>query len=170
MPTTTNGFPYPATSDAPNVPADIQALANAADTKYVAQGTWASWTPVWTASTTNPTIGNGTITGGYISYAKLVHFWIQVIFGSTTTVGSGTYQFNLPVSERALRWTFNGVVRDVSTSDTYPVFAERTSALFLRGGRLPTTAGNPLSILSSSLPITWATGDEIFFSGTYEAA
>jgi len=59
-------------------------------------GAWVSYTPTWTASTTNPAIGNGTITGFYTQIGKTVTAVIEVVAGSTTTFGSGRYSFSLP--------------------------------------------------------------------------
>lgn len=59
-------------------------------------GTWTGYTPTLTATTTNPTIGNGSIIGRYKQYGKLVVFDIEFVFGSTSTAGSGNYSFSLP--------------------------------------------------------------------------
>jgi len=57
---------------------------------------WETWTPVWTASTTNPVIGNGTISGSYCRFNKTVIAEGAIIMGSTTTYGTGTYRISLP--------------------------------------------------------------------------
>lgn len=59
---------------------------------------WLTYTPSWTASTTNPTIGNGTIAGRYYKTGYLVCFSVYILGGSTTTGGSGTYALSLPVT------------------------------------------------------------------------
>jgi hypothetical protein len=54
---------------------------------------------VWTATTTNPTIGNGTLTGRYIQLGKLVIYRIYLVGGTTTTLGTGpAYFITLPVA------------------------------------------------------------------------
>jgi len=58
--------------------------------------TWESWTPVWTGSTTNPAIGNGTITGTYARINKTVIGSMAIVVGSTTSFGTGTYRISLP--------------------------------------------------------------------------
>src|ERR1044071_1955961 len=50
---------------------------------------WDSYTPTWTNSTTNPTIGNGTLSGAYIQVGKFVVFRVSIGMGSTTTFGTG---------------------------------------------------------------------------------
>lgn len=62
---------------------------------------WQTYTPVWTASVTNPVIGNGTIAGRFYKTAHLVCFSIFVFGGSTTTGGTGNYFLSLPVTPLA---------------------------------------------------------------------
>ena len=128
---------------------------------------WTAWTPTWTATTTNPVIGNGSLTGGYILAGKLCHFWAQITMGSTTTYGTGSWLLDMPTAPRNSRWAFQGTARDTSASATYPFVGEQSGGIVLRA--LPTTAGNPLTSMSSTVPFTWATGDGLFLSGTYEA-
>lgn len=61
---------------------------------------WATYTPTWTAPTTNPAVGNGSITGRWQQMGKTTHFWILLTAGSTTTFGSGVFQFGLPATAR----------------------------------------------------------------------
>lgn len=62
-------------------------------------GTWQTYSPAWTASTTNPAIGNGTISGRYIYLNKhTVRAVIRIAMGTTTTRGTGNYKFSLPVT------------------------------------------------------------------------
>lgn len=62
------------------------------------QDPWDAYTPTWTAATTNPTIGNGTISGAYNRLGKTVIGRVSIVPGSTTTVGSGIYSIGLPFS------------------------------------------------------------------------
>ncbi|MEU0831304.1 hypothetical protein [Streptomyces sp. NPDC005969] len=59
-------------------------------------GAWTTYTPTWTAATTNPSIGNGTLTGRYMKVGRTVTVSLLLIPGSTTTLGSGVYLFGLP--------------------------------------------------------------------------
>ncbi|MEU9466561.1 hypothetical protein AB0D78_07865 [Streptomyces avermitilis] len=67
-------------------------------TAWIALGAWNSYTPTWTAATTNPAIGDGTLTGKYAVVGKVCHFTTFMVFGSTTTFGNGVYSFGLPVT------------------------------------------------------------------------
>jgi len=64
-------------------------------------GAWQTYVPTWTGSGSNPVIGNGSIIGRYTQIGRTVHFRIKIIAGSTTTFGSGTYDFGLPTSREA---------------------------------------------------------------------
>lgn len=57
---------------------------------------WTAYTPVWTAATTNPVIGNGTILGRYMKIGRTVIGHINLTMGSSTTYGAGDYSFTLP--------------------------------------------------------------------------
>lgn len=52
----------------------------------------------WTSSGTAPAIGNGVRTGRYVQVGKRVTFQWKILFGSTTTFGTGVYGFSLPVA------------------------------------------------------------------------
>lgn len=62
------------------------------------EAAWSSWTPAWTAATTNPAIGNGTIVGRWNRVGKTVDYTVVVTAGSTTTFGTGSMQFSLPTA------------------------------------------------------------------------
>lgn len=133
---------------------------------------WTSWGTgaSWTASTTNPAIGNGTWEGKYLQAGKFVKFSIQITMGTTTTYGTGNWQLAFPVPETARRWTFQGVARDESATNSYDVIVERTASGILTVRCDPLTAGNPLRSATSAIPFAWASTDVLHISGEYEAA
>lgn len=128
---------------------------------------WASYTPQWLGATTNPVIGNGTLTGNYMQAGKLVMFRIRVVMGSTTTYGSGAYTFGLPVP--AVVSTDNAIdcsvfLKDVSGSVRALRFAYLNTASLIA----PCDSGGAL--INSTTPWVWANTDIISISGSYEAA
>lgn len=54
------------------------------------------YTPVWTASTANPNIGNGSITGYYSRQGAQITVQLDIRFGTTTTFGTGFWRFSVP--------------------------------------------------------------------------
>ena len=55
-----------------------------------------AYTPTWGASTSNPSIGDGTVSGLWRRVGECIEAQIEVVMGSTTTYGTGTYTFSLP--------------------------------------------------------------------------
>lgn len=126
---------------------------------------WASYTPTWTAASVNPTLGNGSITGNYMSAGKLTFYRIKVTFGSTTAAGTGAYSFGLPTAAIELRMPCGAVTafdNSGSTTDTgqVSVIGSNTVAAYNNAG----------SRFSPTVPYTWANGDTIIIAGSYEAA
>lgn len=77
-------------------------------------GPWLTYVPTWTGSTTNPTIGNGTITGRYMVIGETCHVAIRIALGTTSTVGSGTYLFGLPFTSANAVVSYLGTARYVT--------------------------------------------------------
>lgn len=132
------------------------------------QGQWQSYTPSWTGSGSNPSIGNGIILGRwkYIdNKTALIRIYIEL--GSTTTVGSGNYSFSLPVTTAndTTGQVLTGIFFDTSASQNYPLAGRVTanSSSIVRSG----TGGN---LFSATSPVTPAVGDTITFHGFVEVA
>ena len=144
--------------------ASADALQDFADALNTIGEPWTAWTPVWTASTTNPTIGNGSLTGRKLEAGKLTFATISIVFGSTTTVGVGTYAFTTPSTMfnfRAL--TGNAELLDASASVVIPrILLPLTTTAFAVSEFTPTR-------VAATSPITWATGDRIDIGLCYEA-
>ena len=135
---------------------------------------WTTFTPTWTAVTTNPAIGNGIMTGRYMKLNKFVIAEFVLQFGSTTTYGSGAWIFDLPVaaangalSSFGYRVLGFGRSYDQSTANTYSIFptffASSTTVFRLISEG---TGGT----LNSTVPFTYTNGDEVLFVITYEGA
>lgn len=80
---------------------------------------WETWTPVLTASTTNPTLGTGsTATGRYGRVNKTVFGNLNITFGTAgVNQGSGFYFVTVPITTQASGTTIgHGYVFDASAS------------------------------------------------------
>ena len=137
---------------------------------------WTSYTPVWTGSTTNPAIGNGTISGKYCQVNKLVVARINVVFGSTTTYGSGNYSFSYPVTAAAPilaneRLLSSGQYADANTGNSYPLQARYNSSsttdFYVQ---VFTNASQAFQLLTNTSPVVPATSDGVQLNICYEAA
>lgn len=165
---TASGFPYPATTETADPQRDLKALADYLE----AQLAWTAYTPVWTGSTTNPVIGNGTLQGAYCKIGKLVHFRCSITLGSTTTVGAGAYTVTLPAVSTAATVTeqlCTGLFIDSSTGNYYRGVG-RMSPLAATIGRAHFVDGaGTLAGWSATVPVVPATGDIITFCGSYQS-
>lgn len=134
---------------------------------------WEAYTPTWTASPTTPVLGNGGLSGFWISAGKLVHYRIELRIGSTTTVGSGIYFFSLPVAAKApaggaspIGPLGEAVLWDVSASARFTRVAAtgnsfRDSVILIDPSGVAQT---------NATPFVPANGDLVVVQGTYEAA
>jgi hypothetical protein len=131
---------------------------------------WTTYTPSWTASTTNPVIGNGTITGRYKAIGKTVFVSVKINMGTTTTYGTGQWRVSLPVdafsaSSAILPTVFldNGFNWFQGTSYTeYGGSASYVVPVWDRG----LTGSAPADSLT---PFTWGSTDSFSFAGSYES-
>lgn len=146
---------------------------------WVAMGAWNTYTPAWTADTTNPAIGNGSLTGKYAIVGKTCHFTMLMQFGSTTTYGSGNYFLSYPVQAGAL----GGLPQHqgVATSGTgtsagramltcQPTASANATTYSLWGPASASTSH--LGQLGSGglLGFAWANGNIMRIGGSYEVA
>jgi len=131
-------------------------------------GAWSTYVPTWTASSTAPTLGNGTIEGYYAQTGKTVNFSIELTFGSTTKRGVGYYSFTLPVPPATNR-------RQLAAAHVLRIgIAEYVGNAQIFNGRInqivlaTSTTGQNLShsVPNASLP----SGSIIWVTGAYEAA
>jgi hypothetical protein len=175
-------------SNAPDVPADLGALALAVDTDMAAQvarlvvleapgAAWTVYTPVWTATGGTPAVGSGgAIVGYYRADGKTIDVKIGWLAGSTGySSSSGSWSFGLPAGLNARQpatianptlggWTAvsntSGVVRYVGQ-----VFlASSTTVQNIVGA-------GPITVMQVNNPSNpWTTGDTVQMQFRYEAA
>ncbi|MFE2555962.1 hypothetical protein ACFXGT_07990 [Streptomyces sp. NPDC059352] len=131
---------------------------------------WTAYTPVWTAATTNPVLGNGTIVGKHRKIGRLVHFQIDLTMGSTTTYGTGAWSLTLPFTAAASSGSRIGVAQALGASR----FAGQVVVSPGASGTSPffpaSSAVSNLSSGSSAVPFAWANGNELRITGCYESA
>lgn len=124
------------------------------------------YTPVWSSTGTPVSLGDGTIYGKYALLGKMVHLYIELTMGSTTTYGTGEYRFSIPISPENRLWCLPGVAMDsgVGYEDITGIVRDGTSLVVLR---TLTSVGATLAVVNSTTPITFGTADKIIVQGTY---
>lgn len=127
------------------------------------------YTPAWTASTTNPTLSNGTIYGGFNVNGTLCTIWVRLVIGVSTNTGSGNWAFSLPITASTASLMYMGVAhcRDtgvksyIRTIYIEPETKSTTTQYWVEGG-----GTNTLTITPTS-PFTWGNGDILMFTLSY---
>lgn len=134
-----------------------------------------SYTPVWTAVTSNPSLGNGNVVGRYKQWGKTVQVYARLTTGSTSGYGSGAYRLSLPTAAGTPSTVVDHRVQaqyfDASAGVYYPGHCQ-VSDLGYVNLQYFGVAGSLVRInnADSAGPFTWATGDIIYVFGTYEVA
>lgn len=121
-----------------------------------------SYTPSWTAATTNPVLNTGTIVGQWYYVAThLVFYSVLLTMGSSTTYGTGAYSLSLPVAAARVQGAGGGRMTQSSSNQSVncAIYSGALSAVRLIHG-----SGSA----SPSSPWTWGNGDIISVSGIYE--
>ena len=131
---------------------------------------WETWTPVLTASVTNPNLGStGSSVGRYTRINKLVIAQTNFTFGGTgVNAGSGIYKSSLPFTAQGSSWPSGTVFAiDVSTfaSTENVLYLDSTTQVLGIG-----TGGAGLAASIGSGTYAWAAGDFVRFLMIYEAA
>lgn len=144
-------------------------LATYRDALKALSEAWTTYNPAWTATTTNPTIGNGTITGKYAQINKLVVWRFIITCGSTTTFGSGSYLVSLPVACHADyvqndSLNGNGATAQSGASAYSLGLVRYTTSSVVYFSTPSGTAANPTT------PFTFVSGSILSGGGMYEAA
>ena len=132
-------------------------------------GTWTTYTPVWTGVT----VGNGTVTARYCQINKLVFWQVELVVGSTTSVGTSNVRITYPVPAAQIHLSGNGgqvTHEDVDGVDYIGTLIRLSGAgcyVYVVGASSTYASVGPIS---PTVPFTWAAGDRIVIQDFYEAA
>lgn len=128
-----------------------------------------AFTPIWGGSTANPAIGNGTLRAKYQRMGSRVSMTVELIVGSTTTLGTGDWSFSLPFPSSAALNQVGGAGFNTGSGTTCKQFNPRViaSANVCTLYYIDPALG-PLIIGSGTR--TWAVGDTLRFSVDYFCA
>lgn len=127
-----------------------------------------AWVPYTTYSLTNMTLGTGTAAFYYTQTGKTVHYRGRLNWGSTTSV-AGAISISLPVTASS-NGSFTGTLTMRAGGVDYQGYiASTTTTIAVSAVGTAGTYANRVTT-SASIPGVWASGDNITFSVTYEAA
>ena len=183
-PTSLDSFTNPTATDLLTSPSHAQQHADINDAMEAVQtklaigntviGTYTAYTPTFAGLT----LGNGTLTSSYARVNNFVHYFGQVLFGSTTAI-TGAVSVSLPINLDANIATMTrallGIVmmRDSSSGSPYVgngtvSTGSATTALIEVSRTTGTYSAN--NSLSATVPMTWAVGDRLIWNLYYKAA
>jgi hypothetical protein len=140
------------------------ASGEATGLKYT--GAWTTFTPTWQ----NVTIGNATNNGKYCQIGKIVFVKIVFRFGSTTSF-TGVVSVNNPIAGTGATGGYQSGIQILDAGTVYYLGFTNVgtgSAEML----IANVAGTypQLAQVNATVPMTWATNDEIVLSYWYEVA
>jgi hypothetical protein len=133
---------------------------------------WSAYTPTWTASVTNPVIGNGTITGSYTVIGKTCFVRGNIAMGSTTTFGSGEWYVSMPIPAiNADAILLTATLLD-NGSAWYNAIMVGARAGFNTKAPLQyvNITNGTASDVNPTQPFTWTNTDRFVWNGSYEIA
>jgi hypothetical protein len=134
------------------------------------QSGWDTWTPTFSSGLT---VGNGSLTGSYLRVGKKVTCRGTFTFGSTSTVTAPRLQFPIAVSTSyAVNHALAGsaFVLDTSATGRFTHFPVCNDTVTGGVGTVYFISAAANALISGTVPMTWATGDLLSWSFTYEAA
>lgn len=139
-------------------------------------GEWTSYTPVLTASTTNPTLGTGsTVIGSYVQIKNVVIYRFYIGFGTSgVNAGSGFYYVSLPVTASQFGNFFS------ASSGQTAFYDSSANSIYFANAWMDTSArisiiyqqtfNGPMLNVTNSVPVTAAANDVISGYMIYQAA
>jgi hypothetical protein len=130
---------------------------------------WASYTPVWTASVTNPVIGNGTIEGYYKVIGKTCFVRGNIVMGSSTTFGSGEWYVSMPfTAANADAILLTATLLDNGSAWYNATMVGARAGFNTKAPIQYQTTGGTANDVNSIQPFTWASTDRFIWNGSYE--
>jgi hypothetical protein len=163
---TVDGFHASATPTANQILV-LNASAQFPDT-LIGSSAYSTWTPSFTS--TGGSLGNGTASGRFKRLGSRVSGWGSITLGTTTSFGTGTISWALPVTTSASE--SNRVIGQVFYNDNgvneYAGILRRSTTTSAFAGIV--NASGVITYTSSTSPFTFGNGDSIIYTFDYEAA
>jgi hypothetical protein len=134
---------------------------------------WGGAYTAYTTTTTNISLGNGTLTSRYLRVGKMCHVEIQLIFGTTTSFTGSLPRFTLPFNAGVIgnyHYVANTTLQESGVANNMgaAVFIDLNTI----GALALVTSGTYMSSteVSATVPFTWGNLDRISISHIYEVA
>lgn len=151
---------------------NVDASGNLTAATNITTGAWTTFVPTWTASSVNPSLGNGTLTSRWARVGRMIHWIGSLTCGSTTTGGTGFWMMSLPATAATNSITTYGTSDYVNSGDNeylgvVGIASAGTTANFVvKTSSSSQSAGN----VSGSVPVGISANSRLHWNITYEAA
>jgi hypothetical protein len=130
---------------------------------------WTPYTPVWTAASVNPVIGNGTVEGWYKVIGKTCFVRGNIAMGSTTTFGSGEWYVSMPfTASHADAILMSANLLDNGSAWYNALLNGARAGFNFKAAIQYQNTGGTTSDVNATQPFTWANSDRFLWNGTYE--
>lgn len=136
-------------------------------------GIWIPFTPTFESLT----VGNGTLTARYTQVGKTAHWYLKLIFGSTTSISGAVKVTGLPIAPASVDASTAAIVQALYSDASGNKFWGTSHAANNNTTRIwlspMTVSGSYLRSdvdLSSTVPFTWTSTDILYVTATYEGA
>jgi hypothetical protein len=142
----------------------LQSLLDLIDT---ALGTTAAYTPTWGSTGTANTLGNGTLTGTWHQFGRLVFYTITLTWGNSTSSGTGVWTFTLPATASLGQAGGSVLMVNAGVQQYAGLLQIVTSGTVIQ----PVTVDGATPVgLGASAPFAWGAADIMEISGWFFTA
>lgn len=151
---------------------DVDATGNVTQAGNMIMGAWTTFVPTWTASSVNPTLGNGTLTSRWSRVGRTIHWIGSLTAGTTTSGGTGFWSMSLPVTAATNSVTSIGPADYVNVGDNEYVGLIEIQSGGTTGGFIVKTSTNSTSTanVSNSVPVATSQNTRLLWDVVYESA
>lgn len=152
----------------------VQLYSGSAWVEWHRNSAWTSYSVTFSSSSGDaPLIGNGVVTGRYRRSGSTLHFFVNLLWGSTTqiSVNTGPFRFNLPsgftprTTQGQIGQAFiqqsSGVLSGVAVIGATHFFA-------LSPFETDSAVGNKMDFCKANFPGDWVAGDQLTLQGSFE--
>lgn len=133
--------------------------------EYQAFPEWVPFSSTWISSGTQPTVGNGSLIFKYKRCGNTVQCVVTLTMGSTTTYGAIGYGFRLPFTVAAGAVQLGKAGYYDASSDGIVM---QMTAMCEPGENYVSLRNDGGGVVGPTAPVTFASGDKIYASFTYE--
>lgn len=137
------------------------------DNLLAISGAWVAFTTTWSG-----TLGNGSKISAYTRIGRTIHFRIVIQWGSSTTHAAANQTFTLPVAESTAMSAQAFPVGHASSYDASAATPGGYGFALIVSAQTVAVQGylsGPGNYWTNLIPITFATADLLYITGTYEA-